>query len=79
MVNTSFTFRLGIQEKGIAIVAFHLFQCMVEWQNPIHLGNSQQGGIVIVSFHLHQCIVEWHESHSIEVMKNMALSYSLPL
>jgi len=34
MVNTSFTFRLGIQEKGIAIVAFHLFQCMVEWHKP---------------------------------------------
>jgi hypothetical protein len=36
MVNTSFTFHLGIQENDIAIVAFHLCHYTVEW----HKSNS---------------------------------------
>jgi hypothetical protein len=35
-IHLSGNFYLGIQEGGIAIIAFHLCQCMVEW----HKSNS---------------------------------------
>ncbi len=80
MVNTSFTFHLGILEGGYShncLPLLTMYGGMAQVQ--FHLGNNQHGDIVIISFHLHQCMVEWHVTHSIEVIKNMALSYSLPL
>ncbi len=63
MVNTSFTFHLGIQEGGIAIVAFHLCQCMVEWHES-HSIEVIKKWHCHTPFHYNHYIVEWHESHS---------------